>query len=42
MHNITRSIAIGAALAVLFAGAAFGAFSLLRPGWLREAAGNGI
>jgi len=39
MRNITRSIAIGGALALLLIGVTFGAVSMLRPGWLLQVAG---
>jgi LCP family protein required for cell wall assembly len=39
MRNGITSIALGGALALFFVGVAFAALSLLRPGWLRQAAG---
>ena len=39
MRTLTNSLLIGAALAVFFVGLAFGALSIFRPGWLRQAAG---
>jgi len=39
MRNLTFSIMIGGVLAFFFAGVVFAAFSLFRPGWLRQVAG---
>jgi hypothetical protein len=39
MRNLTTSILIGGVLAFFCAAVTFGALSIIRPGWLRQAAG---
>jgi polyisoprenyl-teichoic acid--peptidoglycan teichoic acid transferase len=39
MRNLTNSIFIGAGLAIFFVGVTFAAFSVFRPGWLRQVTG---